>query len=72
MMIIRNHFLFKVTGRHPSSTSRQDSGVDKGEDVFAEEEEEIDNGDFLESKPKMLVLNLQKQLKESLLLTHQK
>ena len=29
-----------VTGRHPSSSSRQDSGVEKEEDVFVEEEEE--------------------------------
>ena len=46
--------------------------MDKDEDVFAEEEEEIDNGDFLESKPKMLALNLQNQPKEGLLQTHQK
>jgi len=43
MNFVRQMSKTSITGRHPSSTSRQDSGVDKGEDVFAEEEEEIDN-----------------------------
>jgi len=42
MNFVRQMSKTSITGRHPSSSSRQDSGVDKGEDVFVEEEE-MDN-----------------------------
>jgi len=40
MNFVRQMSKTSITGRHPSSSSRQDSGVEKEEDVFVEEEEE--------------------------------